>query len=330
MSSKTSQQLPAIHNGATQTTQPVTYQTALSNLNEKFHRVKQKHFHQRNQIDLTLETTPRDSRYSNGLLDLMKKEEVMLRDPQSPATKTIVQKVDDSLKAETKSFFAKLTHSNTRKWETLQEKLRKDRDALKQEFLRELQGVDPTVKAFPEATFQTMNNNNNSLPQKKSSGSAPVYTMEDIEREEMRLEADYYKHWYSYETTHLQEAFRLQTMKIDNDWNVHERNIRSEFEAKRAQYLPRGMAETNNHNNNNTTTEADPRFHSAEKQKTLIHTAPVFQPTTHQLSRPLSSSGNGTSRKSGNNSMANVLEVIRELSLIMINIVIFLSFHFFV
>lgn len=292
--------LPALQNSG-QAQQNANTLLLLNHLKEKLQNFKHKHLHQLNQVDLNLETTPRDSRYSNGLLDLMKKEEIMLKDPNSPATKTIVQRVDDSLRLETKSFFAKLTNANLRKWEALQDKLKKDREALKQEFLRELQAVEGGLKGFAEISSLSADVNRS-----KRQSPNHVYTLEDIEREEARLEVDYYKNWHQYEMVHLQEAFRLQTMKIDNDWAQHEKTIRAEFEAKKAQYLPKSQQAEFSHASSSAEEAGQQRWHNAEKQKTLIHTAPVFAPSTQQLSRPSSS---GVNRKRENNAMANALEV---------------------
>lgn len=126
------------------------------------------------QLDLQLETTPRDSRFSTALLDLMKKEETLLRDSTSAAN--VVQKVDDMLKQETRAFFAKVTGSNARKWQALRSKLKDDRKQLR------------LIATSPPPPTSKPNH----------------ITAAELEREEERLEMDYYQNWHHYETIHLQ------------------------------------------------------------------------------------------------------------------------------
>lgn len=278
---------------------------------KKLLKSNHQHLYQLNQLDLNLETTPRDSRYSNHLLELMKKEESASKDPHSSATKALFQKVDDSLRAETRSFFNKLVHQNLKKYHLLQEKFSKERDHLKQELLKELQqSVDSSV------TYQDLCPPPSSSSQLISRPFSPnhVYTYEDIEREEERLNADYFQHWFEYESLHLDEAFRLQAAKIDNDWFQHEIQLKSEFDAKKAPFLSKGSTETAKDSSTSlaATAPQPSRWHSAEKQKTLIHTAPVFTPNTQQLSRP--ASGNHRNRSSkDSHALASALEVRQTL-----------------
>lgn len=284
-------------NPMTNTTNPL-----LSHCKERIHQTKQRHAYQLNQLDLNLETTPRDSRYSPTLLELMRKEEVLLKEgggsggsgggaaaggnqqQLSQATKTLMQKVDDSLKIETKHFFAKLTAANLKKWEMLQEKLKKERDQLKSEFYRELQNQQISLSSIPNPSLIPLNQ----IYKKPSPGQ--IITAEDLAKEEERLNLDYHQRWYQIEMIHLQEAFRLQSCKIDSDWGQHERTIRNEYETKKASLLPKGSSDFQSHQNNlDNEQQQQQRWHSAEKQKTLIHTAPVFTPSTHQLNRPSSS-----------------------------------------
>eukprot|EP00599_Poterioochromonas_sp_BG-1_P009733 CAMPEP_0173139554 /NCGR_PEP_ID=MMETSP1105-20130129/4328_1 /TAXON_ID=2985 /ORGANISM="Ochromonas sp., Strain BG-1" /LENGTH=435 /DNA_ID=CAMNT_0014052309 /DNA_START=207 /DNA_END=1514 /DNA_ORIENTATION=+ len=282
----------------------------------KMIQTKQQRLYQLNQLDLNLETTPRDSRYSNNLMELMKKEEVLLKDPSSAATKSILQKVDDSLRAETRAFFHKLVVQNVKKYEQLQEKFAKEREQFKHDLLRELQ-----QKYDSSITYHDLIDNTTGVlyPSSHSpAGRAPspnhVFTAEDLEREEERLQIDYYSHWHEYEMLHLQEAFRLQSAKIDNDWLQHEVQLKSEYDSKKAPFLPKSATMSDPaqsaENSFAATTPQPNRWHNAEKQKTLIHTAPVFSPSTHQLSRPSSAMRRG-SKSSKESAMANTLELDR-------------------
>jgi hypothetical protein len=269
-------------------------QTTLDEIREKVKRLKHLHHMQLNQVDLSLETAPRDSRYSNNLLEMMKKEEVMLsRDPSAPTTRSLIAKVDEGLRQETQAFFNRLSTQNLKKWEKMHEKMKNDRQQLKQEILTKHQHLRETGRkdngqgASPSVQFNT-------------SGESHVnktYTMDDIEREEEKLNADYYKNWHRYETYHLNQAFRSQMSRIDADWDTHEKEIHQDYASKKSALT--GVKVTINSDNSNQSPDAN-RWQHPEKQKTLIHTAPVFSPQ-----RPAS----GTKSATGKKSLAQAAEV---------------------
>lgn len=70
-----------------------------------------------NSLELQLETTPRDSRFSHTLLELMRKEETMAN--ESPGAQAVSQKVDEMLKQETQAFFHKVCVSMQSIWSFL-------------------------------------------------------------------------------------------------------------------------------------------------------------------------------------------------------------------
>jgi hypothetical protein len=316
----------------------------LSQYLEKLSSLKTQHVYASNALDLTLETTPRDSKYSSYLMELMKKEETLLlkgggsssasSNDLPSTTKMVIHKVDDALKQETKAFFHKLMSSNMKKWEHLQEKMKKERESLKNELIRELSSSNPVVSGEFLRFLSSLEGSqgkksgsdasaiSSATVAKRPSSPSHVFTAEDLAKEEERLSVDYYSHWYQYETIHLQEAFRLQTLKIDRDWNAHEMNLRNDFEAKKAPYLTSSFSSSHGSGKSSNATTPTTRledekaadghshrqWHNAEKQKTLIHTAPVFTPST---TRPTSSGGfrGNAGKKDSNNSMLNALEV---------------------
>ena len=239
----------------------------MEELVQKIRELKKAHRNQFNQIDLNLETTPRDSRYSQQLLEMMKKEELLLsREPSAQSTRVLVQKVDEGLRSETQAFFAKLSSQNIRKWEQLNEKFKKDRNQLR------------------------------NLLKRQSSPSIDNPTV-TLEAEEERLAMDYYKNWHQYESYHLQQAFQSQLARIDADWLNHEKTVQREYEVKKAAIL--GVQ--HNHISTDYNDQHNNRWQHPEKQKTLIHTAPVFTPNTSL--RPSSAhklSGNQRKRESYN------------------------------
>ena len=99
-------------------------------------------------IELSLETQPRDSKFSSQLIVLMQKEENMLRnDTLSPASTAgipflfflatyplllvpkaaneLLVKINEMLNAETRKFFRKNAQANIKKWTNQENKLTK-------------------------------------------------------------------------------------------------------------------------------------------------------------------------------------------------------------
>jgi hypothetical protein len=136
---------------------------------------------------------------------------------------------------------------------------------------------------------------------------AKVVTAADLDAESERLECDYYKHWFRYEASHLDAAFRSQLTKIDVDWAAHEKTLKSEYDARKSVYLGNSGHNSDGAKANNDTTDNDGagnRWQHPEKQKTLIHTAPVFTPSSHTMARPASS---GIKRKETASTTSNAL-----------------------
>lgn len=285
-------------------------QASLDEIRERVKRLKHVHHMQLNQIDLNLETAPRDSRYSNGLLEMMKKEEVLLtRDPSAPTTRSLIAKVDEGLRQETQAFFNRLSTQNLKKWEKMHEKMKHDRQQLKHELANKYQHLREAMRQDNGNGSQSqsqgaspsvpINSDSNGGGSSGDSAGHKVYTMEDIEREEERLNADYYKNWHRYETYHLNQAFRSQMSRIDADWETHEKEIQQDYITKKSALT--GMKVTLNQQPDSPSNQQDvSRWQHPEKQKTLIHTAPVFSPQ-----RPAS----GTKSANGKKSQAHAAEV---------------------
>jgi hypothetical protein len=223
----------------------------------RIEELKKAHYQQRIQLELTLETTPRDSRYSNGLLDLMKKEELMMKDAHCAAAKAIVQKVDDALRCETQNFFAKSTQQNSRRWLSLNDKFTKERFFLLNDFGR------------ARLTPANFNQNCNS-----DLMMTPALSV-DLELEAERLEYDYNLNWFSYENYNLQQAFDSQNARVENDWACHESALIDDFRVQKGK-MTGIKCDTSL---NSSVISHDQRWQHPEKQKTLIHTAPVLTPT---------------------------------------------------
>lgn len=235
---------------------------------------KKSHHLQRIQLELAFETAPRDSRYSNSLIDMMRKEEqIVAKEPNSPVTKSVIQKVDDSLRAETRGFFAKSVQKNVKKWLLVKEKFERET----RQFTT---GLTDEMRAYsnmkgPHAGMVRKNH---------------TPTPEELDEEAERLEADYNLNWYKYENFSLQEAFKSQNNRIENDWATHEQTLEEEFSARREKIAGPGAFGKAVASPQAQATH-DPRWQHPEKQKTLIHTAPVMSPSRANVGGSLDSQG---------------------------------------
>ena len=241
----------------------------VENAKARMQQLKNSHHLQRIQLELAFETAPRDSRYSNGLIDMMRKEEqILAREQNSLVTKSVSQKVDECLRAETRGFFAKTVEKNIKKWVVMKEKF------------------DKETSYLTKAIEDELRNNYNNIKGTKANtcwehSSRRVPTPEELDREAERLECDYNQNWYKYENFSLQEAFKSQNNRIENDWSTHEKALEEEFQTKREKIAGPSVAHSRSSLSNHHITH-DPRWQHPEKQKTLIHTAPVLSPTRSQ------------------------------------------------
>lgn len=235
---------------------------------------KKSHHLQRIQLELAFETAPRDSRYSNSLIDMMRKEEqIVAKDPNSPVTKSVIQKVDDSLRAETRGFFAKSVQKNVKKWSLVKEKFERET----RQFTT---GLTDEMRAY----------SNMKGPHAGMVRKNRTPTPEELDEEAERLEADYNLNWYKYENFSLQEAFKSQNNRIENDWATHEQTLEEEFAARKEKIAGPGAFGKAAASPQAQATH-DPRWQHPEKQKTLIHTAPVMSPTRASVGGSLDSQG---------------------------------------
>lgn len=219
--------------------------------------MRERHSTDRIKLELLLETTPRDSRYSSALIELMRKEEISGKDHLSPTAQIISSKVDEALQFETKAFFAKISSHNIRKWNVFKEKMTMERDALK----AELTGSSEAV---------TSENDSCEFP-----------CIDELALEEMRLDEDYNRNWLKYENFNLQEAFKSQAAKVESDWQVHESSLVDDYRKRKDRIM--GTIRKSSTASNVSGEVQDQRWQHPEKQKTLIHTAPVLSPSRQEI-----------------------------------------------
>ena len=234
--------------------------------------MRRSHYLQRLQLELTLETNPRDSRYSTQLVELMKREEVAIRENcTSTATTSLIRRVDEALKSETEKFFQKTTRQNVTRWQALQKKIE-----------GELQRFKEETTPFPEMTCPA------SLVEESAVTDAgfPNYripTTKDLDRETIRLEEDYNENWLKYEEYNLQSAFASQIARVESDWIAQEMALADDFNARKAQITGQNAFDSPSRYAGGSPNSD--RWQHPEKQKTLIHTAPVLSPTALRRSR---------------------------------------------
>lgn len=90
---------------------------------------------------------------------------------------------------------------------------------------------------------------------------------------------DYCANWFAFENYNLQQAFRSQSARVESDWQSHEAVVLGEFRSRKEKLL--GVAESGSASSP-ASYHHDHRWQHPEKQKTLIHTAPVLTPTKQQ------------------------------------------------
>jgi len=253
---------------------------------KKVKAARRDHALQRIALELQLETTTHDSRFSNQLLGLMQKEEIMQRDGTGPPV-DLVRKTDEMLGQETRKFFAKTTGSNVRRWNALDAKLSKERDRLKSE-VQSSSGSSSSFSSpslspsFSSQATGASNHHSGLISSSYVSGRpGREITEEDLDIEAARLEEDYNRNWLQYEGFNLREAFKSQKTRVDSEWAVHENAILDEYTIKKNELTGKSMMtpSPSHANGSNVSPDSGGRWQHPEKQKTLIHTAPVLSPS---------------------------------------------------
>lgn len=270
---------------------------------------KKDHRSQLMNLELVIETQPRESKFSPNLMNLIQKEELLSRDPSivSPPT-DLLQNLEEALSNETHKFFSKSSSINIKRWNSLDIKVSKERERLRYELLgNKLKYSNTATTATNAATATGI-----------ITTETPKVSSSWLEEEEARLVDDYNKNWYNYEGFNLIEAFKSQAAKVDSDWSVYEENMREEYRNRkkailRAHNLPDTSALSfNNHSSNGSKSPTSPtlspdspsKWQHPEKQKTLIHTAPVLSPTRYDDDKS-SFSGRKPNNKSNHREHSN-------------------------
>ena len=188
-----------------------------------------------------------------------------------------------------------------------------------------------TTLDYDTKNIETSNSNSNT-------SSKNVFEF-DILAEQLRLESYYNDNWIEIEGDHLKRAFQMQETKINTEWEQQEKLLLADMETKRQSIqdkykLPsKSSIKTNNHdksfsfssptsdggssNSSISSSPSSPKWHDKEKQKSLIHTAPVLAPvrdirsrgSRRDLSSKNSSSSSNVNRNAG---IAELMKLERE------------------
>ena len=264
---------------------------------------------QRVQLELNLETTPRDSRYSENLVNLMRMEEATVRDGGNSSAGDLTRRVDEALASETRKFFAKNCTNNIKKFKSLALKLEKEREQQRISLIEKIMRLSNSVnenKSIKQSDILSEFMSDGKEIEHVKLPPSGVLTAEDLDDEALRLEGDYNKHFLQYEGFNLIEAFKSQAAKVDKDWGVHEQSLTDDYKARKRAIT--GVDETyKDAKSGHRVVESDQesRWQHPEKQKTLIHSAPVLVPiqssTYSSATNGAASSGGGRNARGGKN-----------------------------
>ena len=208
---------------------------------------------QRTQLELVLETTPRDSRYSALLVSLMKAEEDNTV-KEKAAVIELNRKVDEALSQETHKFFEKTASQNIKRWKPLAQKLELDREKYKALLNDQIAKINATHGGTISGgvtevgSSSASSSSSNSIPSSSKSKKIlltgvekgthvetvkKVLNSDDLDEESLRLEEDYNKKFLYYEGFNLSEAFKSHKLKVDKDWSVHELLLEDDYKTRR-------------------------------------------------------------------------------------------------
>jgi hypothetical protein len=211
----------------------------------------------------------------------MQREEVSLREGRS--CKELSREVESCLAAETRSFFSRLSQSNIKRWAFLQQKVAQE----KEDLIQLVRDKCPALMVDFGESYREV-------------------TAIDLEIESMRLEREYNRSWQEIEMFHISEAFKSQKQRIDVEWGAHLDSLNEAYDRKMRSLAGPDSAASPSRSSSTKAAAGEGRWHHAEKQKTLIHTAPVLSPSSGGMA---AGSGVHAVRKRGKDNTGNRAEV---------------------
>lgn len=201
-------------------------------------------------IELQLETAGQDAKYSTSLSALMQREDQLLRNGNP--SRELSQKIDVNLERETIQYYSQILKSHLSLWINYYTKLKQ------------------LTPASPSTVLDDL--------EKKS-----ILNEDDLDMENLRLQAEYHRNYLSHEIFNLNEAFSLQTHKIETEYSTIEKSLSMKLGRLNANsYHKSNLNCDSNENKNNS------KWYHPEKQRRLIHTAPVLSPSQPSKGQGLS------------------------------------------
>jgi len=213
-------------------------------------------------------------------------------------SKELTRKVDETLKSETSAFFYRTAQQNVKRINSLSTKFDREREILRNELIGST--------AIGQSFHENFNHNSRNLATAKDSYNNKSFTIQFnsiLDAESRRLDEIYYEKWYEFESFNLEEAFKSQRARIESEWNSHLKALEDSINTKKASLnnssndLELSIANSsstgllNSNKSPGADSPVDSRWHHPEKQKTLIHTAPVLSPTASSPSKDKPAAG---------------------------------------
>ena len=214
--------------------------------NREFKLLQRSIHNQRLQLELALETMPREV-YSNQLMEAMRREEMAMRDGVK-VTNESAKGIDDMLRNETSKFYRKISKENEKRWKSLQEKVSNEYNRFYQSSragsgsrgaARAAQAATTTASASTDGAkdakmgSSTDNNSSSSSRIEPVQDINSVPSSQDLDDEVLRLEEDYNRNWLQYEGSNLNTAFRSQMERVEMEWSSHEQNLNDDYNRKK-------------------------------------------------------------------------------------------------
>ena len=259
-------------------------------------------YRERRKMDLEIEQSPLESKFSAQLQDLMGQEEqicamgpdyVQGRAAQQAAA--TFAKVDELLAVETKRYFETQSRYNQQRWQSLFRRHAQEQARFHEELDARMRAVATHVGAAADAAAPEPADGRDDASWAWPSASSPTAAQQaaarpapggddaDADRRfdeaERRMRAATAAAWREHELFNLSCAFGLQLARVDAEWAAYESRLKQEVDARLgaldARRTDAAVAEPAD--------AGGPRqWRDKEKQSRLVHTAPVFEPDAQQ------------------------------------------------
>lgn len=165
---------------------------------------------QRYKLELDLESTVRDVHFSDALQTLLQSEndlnakEEEEEEENNESREALGRRIDTLLELETSLYYKDILKSRAFKWKSLLDHRRDETNR-----------NTPLASSFTSSPLRY----ETKVEAKRKEELSKKEKVLNLEEENLKLEYDYNQNWDTHEKFHLEEAFRLQTLKIDKEWH---------------------------------------------------------------------------------------------------------------